>query len=416
MKKILAFTGLAAACGMALAQSSASSGVTMYGLVDVGINHVTGLAGGSNTQVASGIMEGSRWGVRGDENIGGGFRAIFTLESRLEADNGTLSNRPASGSQLPDRLSSATLLGLPAALQPAIDGVAERIGSTVGVNLRNGFFDRQAYVGLVTPFGALLAGRQYTPAYEVATIFDIMGSQSSLAAGQIATLPASFDIRADNALAYRIQQGPISAGVMYAFGEVDGSSSANRLIGLFGAYRTDALSFGAGYNVRKNEVGDTALKSLSLGVSGMVGPGTLSGLFAVFKDENPANLSTLAGALTPLIGAPLATLVQGAYADALKQDARLFQIGYKLVSGVNTLYFAYNKLNDQRPANADVASFGVAYSYAFSKRTDLNLVLTRYNNKNLAQAAPGGNGFLGGVTESAGTDSNNFALGLRHRF
>jgi len=43
-------------------------------------------------------------------------------------------------------------------------------------------------------------------------------------------------------------------------------------------------------------------------------------------------------------------------------------------------------------------------------------VLTHFNNKNLAQAAPGQAGFLGGVTASAGTDSNNWAVGLRHRF
>jgi hypothetical protein len=51
-----------------------------------------------------------------------------------------------------------------------------------------------------------------------------------------------------------------------------------------------------------------------------------------------------------------------------------------------------------------------------SKRTDLNVVLTHFDNKNLAQAAPGQAGFLGGVTKSAGTDSNSFALGVRHRF
>ena len=71
---------------------------------------------------------------------------------------------------------------------------------------------------------------------------------------------------------------------------------------------------------------------------------------------------------------------------------------------------------DRRAANADVASYGAAYSYALSKRTDINVVLTHFDNKNLAQAAPGQAGFLGGVTKSAGTDSNSLALGVRHRF
>jgi predicted porin len=415
MKNLLALTALATACGAVSAQVSGSS-VTLYGLVDVGVNRVSGLEGGSDTRLASGIMEGSRLGVRGNEDMGGGYRAIFTLESRLEADTGDIFNRPPSGSQLPDRFSSAALLGLPAALQPAVDGVAAQIGSQVGVNIRKGFWDRQAYVGLVTPVGAVLAGRQYTPAYEVAANFDIMGTQSSLAPGQIASLPASFEIRTDNALAYRIQTGPFSGGLMYGFGEVEGSNSANRLLGLSAMYRSDMFSAGLGYNTRKNELGDSALKTLVLGASATFSVHTVSALFSAIKDDNPSGLSAIADTLTPIIGPGLAALVQGAFVDALKQDARLMHIGYKFSSQPHTVYVAYNLFNDRTAANADVASYGVAYSYALSKRTDLNAVLTRYNNKNLAQAAPGGNGFIGGVTASPGTDSNNFALGIRHRF
>ena len=66
--------------------------------------------------------------------------------------------------------------------------------------------------------------------------------------------------------------------------------------------------------------------------------------------------------------------------------------------------------------SSDTASFGAVLSYAFSKRTDLNVALTRFNNKNLAQAAPGQAGMLGGVTASAGTDSNAFSIGVRQRF
>jgi hypothetical protein len=45
--------------------------------------------------IASGIMEGSRFGLRGTEDIGGGYKAIFTLENRFELDTGSVSNRPA---------------------------------------------------------------------------------------------------------------------------------------------------------------------------------------------------------------------------------------------------------------------------------------------------------------------------------
>ncbi|MEO6320599.1 MAG: porin, partial [Polaromonas sp.] len=77
MKKLTlvasAVMGLLSASG-AMAQST----VTLYGLVEAGYNHVTGLKNGSFNGIASGIMEGSRWGLRGTEDIGGGYKAIFT--------------------------------------------------------------------------------------------------------------------------------------------------------------------------------------------------------------------------------------------------------------------------------------------------------------------------------------------------
>ena len=163
MNKALTLTLLAAASGACMAQTAVPNSVTLYGIVDAGVSRVSGLRQGSDTALVSGIMEGSRFGLRGNEDLGGGYRAIFTLENRTELNTGAVSNRPPSASQVPDRLNQAALLGLPGALQPAVSGVAPQIGSTIGVNLTNNFWDRQAYVGLVTPFGAMLAGRQYTP-------------------------------------------------------------------------------------------------------------------------------------------------------------------------------------------------------------------------------------------------------------
>lgn len=414
MKNELAVTALALSCASTWAQ--APNTVEVYGTLDVGLNHVTGLAGGSRTQMVSGIMDGSRLGVRGNEDMGGGWRALFTLESRVEVNTGTIGNRPASGAQLPDRLSNATLLGLPTALQGAVNAVAASIGSTVGVNVRNAFWDRQVYVGLVTPVGALLAGHQYTPAYEMFATFDTLRTQSSLSAGQISATPTGVDIRADNALAYRIQQGPVSASAMMTF---DGAtpSSANRLMGVNGIYRGERFSIGGGYNTHKNELGETALRSGLVGATLDIGPGKLSGMVASIKDDHPAGLSTISATLQASgATAPQGALVQSAFVNGLKQDARLFNIGYTLVTGALTSYLSYSQFNDRRPADADVVSYGVAYSYALSKRTDINAVLTHFNNKGLAQAAPGGGGFLGGFTASAGTDSNNIALGVRHRF
>jgi predicted porin len=410
MKKILVMTALAAAAGTCAAQTA----VTLYGIVDAGVTQVSGLKGGSLKQLNSGIMDGSRWGVRGSEDLGGGYRAIFTLESRFELDTGTFSNRPPSGSQLPDRVSLATSLGLPSALQPVVTSVSASIGNTVGVNLNGGGWDRQSFVGLVTPFGAVLAGRQYTPAYEMTATFDTLQTQSAVSAGQAASLPASVDIRLSNTIAYRIAQGGFSAVAMAGAGE--NAATSGRFYGGNALYKSDVFSVGLGYNTRNNEQQKKSLTSTVFGASVNVGVGTVSALFAQIKDDNPSGLSTIAATVTPSVGAATAALVQGAYVNGFKQDARLMHIGYRVSFGPNTFYVAGTKLDDKRVANADTTTYGVAYSYALSKRTDVNAVVARFVNSTNAQAAPGGAGYLGGVTATAGTDSTSVALGVRHRF
>lgn len=424
MKKIFALTALALAASAALAQS-----VEIYGVADAGVQRVTGLRGGSSTQLISGMMEGSRWGLRGNEDLGGGFRALFTLESRVEIDTGSVSNRPPSGTQLPDRVTDARLLPeynlVSGAFQPAFQQlVANTAGSLAtqgfGVNLPQRLFDRQAYLGLVTPVGAILGGRQYTPAYEVNATFDIMRTESSLSAGQVASFPPSIDIRISNALAYRIVKDGVTASLMYGFGETGASTSNSRFIGAMAMYKNDAFSVGLGYNTRNNELGSRSLTSGVVGASVKVGSGVVSGLLASIKDNNPSDLSTIAAGISAqvpaLAGTPLPALTQAAFINAFKQDAKLYHVGYRHVVGPNTVSVAYSLYNDDRPANADVASYGIAYTYSLSKRTDLNVVLTHFDNKNLAQTAPGQAGFFGGVTDSAGRDSNSLAVGVRHRF
>lgn len=399
MKKSLVATAATLACASAFSQ------VTLYGLADAGITHVTGYAQGSVTQLNSGIMDGSRWGIKGEEDMGGGYKALFTLESRVELDTGGLSNRPASGNQLPDRLTA----GLPAALAA---GLTAGIGSTVGVNLNNAAFDRQAWVGLVTPVGGFLAGRQYTPAYEALATFDIMNTQSALSAGQVASIPAGVDIRYNNALQYRIVKGPWNASLMYGFGE-GASSASSRLLGINTIYKSSAFSAGFAHNTKKNSAGQQALKTSLLGASSTQGDWTLSGMFMRIQEPNPSSGPELSAQLAA--SAPPALIA--AVLDRLKQDASLVHVGLRYKMGAaGQITVAYTKLNDKRATNADTASYGVAYTYPLSKRTSLNAIVARFNNSGTGQAAPGGTGYLGGVTGTAGQDATSIALGVRHTF
>ena len=400
----VAILSLAAAMSQSFAQTA---NVTLYGIVDVGVQHVTGVKGGSVTQLASGIMEGSRWGLRGTEDLGGGYKAIFTLENRFEADTGGLSNRPISGSQLPDRFTA----GLPPAVQGALNGA---IGASLGVNIPGRLFDRQAYVGVITPFGAVLAGRQYTPAFEISNRYDAFANATAASPGQLASIPAGIDIRESNALLYRIELQGFYGSAYYAFGESAAGTKAGRLVGVNGGYQSGKFGAGVGYNERTNSAGQKSLNSLVAGANFDAGFVNLFALYGRIKEPNGSSAPELRAGL--IAGGVPAVLVDSGVLPRFQQDSRLMHVGARIPLGVGLLTIGYSRLDDKRASNADSESYGAAYTYPLSKRTDLNLAVTHVNNNANAQVLGGGNGFLGGVTAFGGKDSNSYQFSLRHKF
>ncbi|MEX3691254.1 porin [Paraburkholderia sp. BR14263] len=133
MKKILIFSATGALFAAAASSAFAQSSVTLYGIVDEAIRYQTNAGPGGNDQVAmtSGPETHSRWGLRGSEDLGDSWSAIFRLENGFEAFNGQL--------HVPGTL-----------------------------------FSRQAFVGLSNKtWGSLTFGRQYAPAYDtLGDIFD----------------------------------------------------------------------------------------------------------------------------------------------------------------------------------------------------------------------------------------------------
>lgn len=91
-KTLLAAALLAGFAGVAQAETS----VTLYGIIDTGIgyNKISGakdgaaVANGSRFGMINGVQNGSRWGLRGSEDLGDGLRAVFTLESGFDSGNG----------------------------------------------------------------------------------------------------------------------------------------------------------------------------------------------------------------------------------------------------------------------------------------------------------------------------------------
>jgi predicted porin len=370
----------AALCCVGLAHAQTASSVTLYGLADAGVTSTSGMKAGTVTQVASGIMEGSRWGMKGTEDLGGGYKAIFTLEARVELDTGASSNRPISGSQLSDRFSQSALLfpTLPApnqaALQPIVTGIDAALANEFGVNVGAAggrVFDRQAYVGLITPGGAILAGRMYTPAFETNVAYDIMETQSGLSAGQIVAFPAVLEIRKSNALQYRLVKDGISGAFMYSLGEQTTGNANKRMLGLNASYKTGDFSVGFGYNTANNELGQKSLTTAVLGASMNFGADKLSGMAIKITDDNPTDMSQIGVLLSASpTTAPYASTVQTAFTNAFKQDGTLLHIGYRHVTGPHTMSVAYTTYDDKRPANSDVSSYGAAYTYLRTVQTD----------------------------------------------
>ena len=86
-KTLIAMTTLSAFAIQAHAQSS----VTLYGVVDAGFSFNSNAAGDRQYAVTNSNNYGSRWGLKGSEDLGGGLKAIFTIEGGFSTTTGTIS-------------------------------------------------------------------------------------------------------------------------------------------------------------------------------------------------------------------------------------------------------------------------------------------------------------------------------------
>ncbi|MBJ9654376.1 porin [Burkholderia multivorans] len=85
MKK--AFVCLASPFVLASA-AHAQSSVTLYGLLDVGLSYVSNEVGGHAFKAEDSIWTPSLWGIRGVEDLGGGYKTLFDLSSQFAVNSG----------------------------------------------------------------------------------------------------------------------------------------------------------------------------------------------------------------------------------------------------------------------------------------------------------------------------------------
>src|SRR5579863_5536834 len=72
------------------APAMAQNSVTLYGLIDEGLDFSTNANGHQSYQMVSGDTVGSRFGLKGTEDLGSGLKAIFKLENGFNTNTGAM--------------------------------------------------------------------------------------------------------------------------------------------------------------------------------------------------------------------------------------------------------------------------------------------------------------------------------------
>lgn len=398
-KTLIAFAALSAIAGMAQAQST----VTLYGLLDANIGSYkgnivnNGATGGTTfatgaslqsfrqTKIESGGLNGSRWGMRVREDLGGGLAAIGNLESGVNLDNGS----SAQGGVL---------------------------------------FGRRANVGLTSGFGTLTIGRNSSSYDDVSadhtmmtqTIFDPSNNNNGPSATAAANLlaPANaatfltrqtswvgFNTRFNNSVKYISPSfGGFSGSVMYAFGEDKTlSNSASRSTSAYLKFANGPLLVSGGYQSEAAGGSLTGTTS-TVGVPAGAKPALENALLSVAYDLGVAKIGAgFNRAKFKDVAAP--AILGGGSIDAQKEVS----LSVAVPLGATTISAGVARSKGDTLGKSTGA--GVQALYALSKRTTL---YTGYQSTKPFDR-------LASAVKAVSPSSNigrteTFAVGVRHTF
>ncbi|SAL25378.1 porin [Caballeronia sordidicola] len=211
MKRI-ALTSLSLALLGAAGAAQAQNSVTLYGVIDAGIGYVHNAQGNEKlVGMINGNLSGDRWGLKGQEDLGGGLKAIFQLENGFDIGTGRLGQ-----------------------------GGRE--------------FGRQAFVGLTADqYGTVTIGRQYDPLVDM-----VQGITADNYFGSAFATPGDVDnydnsLRTSNAVKY---VSPNWAGLqvegLYGFSNLAGTTGQGQTWSGAVAYNNGPLGLAAGYFYSSN--------------------------------------------------------------------------------------------------------------------------------------------------------------------
>ncbi len=330
MKKSLIALAVFAVSGMASAQST----VTIYGLLDANINS-TKSNGVRQTKIDSGGLQTSRFGLRGSEDLGGGLKANFKLESGFNLDTGVVPNNGPTNQSL---------------------------------------FSRQSWVGVSGNFGEVQLGKMWTP-YD-----DLTGIGSSVFYANILSptltvlsSAANYNDRPGNSIYYATPNfGGFSGAVMYSLGEnKTPATKAGNVSSFRVGYEGGPLVVGLGYQTEKANGAAKTAKFTQINASYDLGVAKLLGVYGNVKDF------TSGGVLTP--------------------KTTEYQLGVDVPVGAFTLSGGYARSKDTGLAVLPLGGssevkrkgFGLGALYALSKRTNLYAGIN--STKTTGQNAAGDN-------------------------
>ncbi|WP_414447341.1 porin [Burkholderia sp. 22PA0099] len=329
---------LAAGCLASSPFAQAQSAVQLYGLVDVYAGAQRALGGKTAAAENSNGMSTSFWGIGGQEDLGGGYSAVFALESFFRASNGA-----------------------------------------VGRSAADPFFSRNAYVGIKGPQGSLLLGRNTLPYYVTALSFNPFGNSfgfSPVLVQMYKGLPAQMvvgDTNWNNSIMY---VSPTLAGFtatgVYATGNQAGHDGANQVAG---DLRYANGAFAAAFSYQR--------------VKYSVTPGDLQALIAGFTQQS----AYLAAASYDFKVAKFSALVQRIEDSIQTGDiaSNSGELGVSVPLGTGYAMASFMYTRSKGRGDPIRKTWTVGYDYPLSRRTD---VYVAYLN----DAATGlSNGYNAGV-------------------
>lgn len=369
-KKIALMLGAAGLCSSSAV--FAQSSITLYGVLDTFVGYQSSTVGGKSTALTVLGNNGeltSRWGLRGAEDLGGGYKTTFDLENGFDPGTGTQQN-----------------------------------------SFR--YFDRQAWVGLAGGFGEIRLGRQNTPMFVYSANMDALGSAGY---GSGYNNFANWLSRVDNDISYfspKFSNSQIE--FHYSVGGVAGSPAGNAVYQAAGQTQQGPVYFAAAYLNAANAGNTNRVQELMAGGNYDYGHGKL--YFAYFRANEVISattgnaLSNPAGKYDPSIG-PVGNL-PGNYHSTYS-----FSADYRVNPAI-TVGAAYAFIDDSSSLGNNAREFSLIVNYDLSKRTRLYADASRLNNSNTAQFRMTGASITVGslLTPDAGQNETGVQIGIRHLF